>query len=64
MDGWGAPARKINTYKQFVYAETTAVYGVQIVLQERPERAAAQDVDTKGTAGIEACSNVHPIPVR
>jgi len=30
MDGWGAPARKINTYKQFVFAEPLQFTGFKL----------------------------------
>lgn len=42
MDGWGAPARKINTYKQFVYAEPIQFTGFKLFykndLKEPPHR--------------------------
>lgn len=42
MDGWGAPARKINTYKQFVYAEPLQFTGFKLFykndLRESPKR--------------------------
>ena len=42
MDGWGAPARKINTYKQFVYAEPLQFTGFKLFykndLKETPKR--------------------------
>ena len=42
MDGWGAPARKINTYKQFVYAEPIQFTGFKLFykndLKEAPKR--------------------------
>lgn len=42
MDGWGAPARKINTYKQFVYAEPVQFTGFKLFykndLRETPKR--------------------------
>lgn len=42
MDGWGAPARKINTYKQFVYAEPVQFTGFKLFykndLKEPPHR--------------------------
>ncbi|MEY3433476.1 MAG: hypothetical protein RL131_1412 [Bacteroidota bacterium] len=42
MDGWGAPARKINTYKQFVYAEPIQFAGFKLFykndLKEPPHR--------------------------
>lgn len=42
MDGWGAPARKINTYKQFVYAEPLEFTGFKLFykndLKESPHR--------------------------
>ncbi len=30
MDGWGIPARKINTYKQFIYAEPVEYTGFKL----------------------------------
>lgn len=42
MDGWGAPARKINTYRQFVYAEPLEFTGFKLFykndLKEPPHR--------------------------
>ncbi|NBO48904.1 MAG: hypothetical protein EBU80_04120 [Chitinophagia bacterium] len=42
MDGWGAPARKINTYKQFVYGEPVQFTGFKLFykndLKEPPHR--------------------------
>ena len=42
MDGWGAPARKINTYKQFVYGEPIQFTGFKLFykndLREAPHR--------------------------
>ena len=42
MDGWGAPARKINTYKQFVFAEPLQFTGFKLFykndLKEPPNR--------------------------
>ena len=42
MDGWGAPARKINTYKQFVFAEPLQFTGFKLFykndLKEPPHR--------------------------
>ena len=42
MDGWGAPARKINTYKQFVHAEPLQFTGFKLFykndLKEPPHR--------------------------
>lgn len=42
MDGWGAPARKINTYKQFVFAEPLQFTGFKLFykndLKESPHR--------------------------
>ncbi|MCE2757162.1 MAG: hypothetical protein LW706_04300 [Chitinophagaceae bacterium] len=42
MDGWGAPARKINTYKQFVYGEPIQFTGFKLFykndLKEPPHR--------------------------
>lgn len=42
MDGWGAPARKINTYKTFVYAEPVQFTGFKLFykndLREPPHR--------------------------
>lgn len=42
MDGWGAPARKINTYKLFVYAEPVQFTGFKLFykndLKEPPHR--------------------------
>lgn len=42
MDGWGAPARKINTYRQFVYAEPLQFTGFKLFykndLKEPPHR--------------------------
>ena len=45
MDGWGAPARKINTYKQFVFAEPLQFTGFKLFykndLKEPPHRMLA-----------------------
>ena len=45
MDGWGAPARKINTYKQFVFAEPLQFTGFKLFykndLKEPPHRVLA-----------------------
>lgn len=42
MDGWGAPARKINTYRQFVYREPIQFTGFKLFykndLKEPPHR--------------------------
>lgn len=42
MDGWGAPARKMNTYKQFIYKEPIEFTGFKIFykndLKETPSR--------------------------
>lgn len=42
MDGWGSPARKINTYKQFVYGEPVQFTGFKLFykndLREPPHR--------------------------
>ncbi len=42
MDGWGAPARKINTYRQFVYSEPVQFTGFKLFykndLKEPPHR--------------------------
>lgn len=42
MDGWGAPARKINTYKQFAYREPIQFTGFKLFykndLKEPPHR--------------------------
>ncbi len=42
MDGWGAPARKINTYRQFVHAEPLQFTGFKLFykndLKEPPHR--------------------------
>ncbi len=42
MDGWGAPARKINSYRQFVYAEPLEFTGFKLFykndLKEAPHR--------------------------
>lgn len=42
MDGWGAPARKINTYRQFVYKEPVEYTGFKLFykndLKETPGR--------------------------
>jgi hypothetical protein len=42
MDGWGAPARKINTYRQFVYREPVQFTGFKLFykndLKEPPHR--------------------------
>ena len=42
MDGWGAPARKINTYKQFAFAEPLQFTGFKLFykndLKEPPNR--------------------------
>ncbi len=42
MDGWGAPERKINTYKQFVHAEPVQFTGFKLFykndLKEPPHR--------------------------
>jgi hypothetical protein len=42
MDGWGAPDRKINTYKQFVYAEPIQFTGFKLFykndIKETPHR--------------------------
>lgn len=42
MDGWGAPARKINTYKQFVHKEPVQFTGFKLFykndLKEPPHR--------------------------
>jgi hypothetical protein len=42
MDGWGAPARKINTYRQFAYAEPIQFTGFKLFykndLKEPPHR--------------------------
>ena len=45
MDGWGAPARKINTYKQFAFAEPLQFTGFKLFykndLKEPPNRMLA-----------------------
>jgi hypothetical protein len=42
MDGWGAPARKINTYRQFIYKEPVEFTGFKLFykndLKETPGR--------------------------
>jgi hypothetical protein len=42
MDGWGAPARKINTYRQFIYKEPVEFTGFKLFykndLKETPSR--------------------------
>jgi hypothetical protein len=42
MDGWGAPDRKINTYKQFAYAEPIQFTGFKLFykndLKQSPKR--------------------------
>lgn len=42
MDGWGAPARKLNTYKQFIYKEPIEFTGFKLFykndLKETPSR--------------------------
>lgn len=42
MDGWGAPARKINTYRQFIYTEPVEFTGFKLFykndLKEPPHR--------------------------
>lgn len=42
MDGWGAPARKMNTYRQFIYKEPIEFTGFKIFykndLKETPSR--------------------------
>ncbi len=30
MDGWGEPARKVNTYKQFIYKEPVEFTGFKL----------------------------------
>ncbi len=47
MDGWGAPARKINTYRQFIYKEPVEYTGFKVFykndLKETPGRLMTPD---------------------
>ncbi|GAO43656.1 hypothetical protein [Flavihumibacter petaseus] len=47
MDGWGAPARKINTYRQFIYKEPVEFTGFKLFykndLKETPGRMMTPD---------------------
>lgn len=42
MDGWGAPARKINTYKQFIYKEPVEYTGFKLFYKNDVIRSKAR----------------------
>jgi len=42
MDGWGAPARKVNTYKQFIYKEPVEYTGFKIFYKNDVIRSKAR----------------------
>jgi hypothetical protein len=44
MDGWGEAARKVNTYKQFIYPEPVEYTGFKIFYRNDTERVGAKVV--------------------
>lgn len=42
MDGWGAPARKVNTYKQFIYKEPVEFTGFKLFYKNDVIRSKAR----------------------
>ena len=63
MDGWGHQARKINTYKQFVYKEPVEFTGFKLFYKNDLREANSHVMTPEEDIKIEAAASLYPVSI-